>query len=101
MPSLHLDNNHLKVVKEILKQHLKHCEVLAYGSRVAGNHHSASDLDLCIINQQNPQTATANIAAIRADLRASNLPITVDIVDFAKIPEHFQQEIMAYHIKIF
>lgn len=38
------------IVRTLLSQHLPHAEVWAYGSRVTGTGHTASDLDLVVRN---------------------------------------------------
>ena len=48
IPSLFLRDKDLILIKEILKSYVPDYVVLAYGSRVNGTAHSASDLDLVI-----------------------------------------------------
>ena len=44
-----LDEKSLQIVKELLRQHVPECKVLAFGSRVTGTASRYSDLDLAIV----------------------------------------------------
>jgi uncharacterized protein len=69
-------------------------EVWAYGSRVNGGAHDASDLDLVI------RTATLQAMPIdvfvnlKETIRDSNIPIIVDLFDWARLPEVFHRNIL-------
>lgn len=68
-------------------------EVWAYGSRVNGTAHTGSDLDLVI--------RSSNLAPIPADvyidlcekIKESNIPILVELRDWARLPESFRVNI--------
>ncbi len=99
-PSLHLPSRHLHRVQDILRQHLPHAEVWAYGSRVNGDCYEASDLDLVARQPDDltrPQTALAEVAAAFSE---SDLPILVQIVDWARIPASFREEIEAGYVVV-
>lgn len=97
---LHLSPRYLAMLRELLQRHLPAVEVWAYGSRVTGNGHEASDLDLVVRNPSDPQMETASLPALRAALSESNLPLLVDIVDWARIPESFRREIEAAYVVV-
>lgn len=98
--SLHLPPRYLRFVEEILRRHLPDAEVWAYGSRVNGDYYEASDLDLVVRQPDDltrPQTALDEVAAAFSD---SDLPILVQIVDWARIPESFREEIQAGYVVV-
>lgn len=98
MPELPLERleiqpRHLALVHQLLHRHLPHAEIWAFGSRVNGNSHETSDLDLVVRQPPDPKQETAHLREMRDALVESNLPIRVDLVDWARIPLEFQQEI--------
>lgn len=75
----------------ILRQSLPpDCEVWAFGSRVNGMATEGSDLDLVV---RSGDGARIVLSDIRAAFRDSNLPFTVEILDWAAIPDYFHREI--------
>lgn len=72
-------------------------QILAFGSRVAGNAHEGSDLDLAIKPEKGMEWNEYN--RFREALKESNIPILVDVVLWDRIPLSFQQNILqAYEI---
>jgi len=98
--TLQLSPRHLTLLRELLLRHLPDAEVRAYGSRVTGQGHAASDLDLVVRNPRHPDIESNGLAALRTALSESNLPLRVDLVDWARIPESFQQEIEAAYVVV-
>lgn len=93
---LNLASKDLELILHILKKHVPHNSVYAYGSRVTGKSHSGSDLDLVIMGKN-----IISIAEIREAFRQSNLPMTVDIFYWDDIPAAFKEEINKQKIQIF
>jgi len=92
---LNLNPKHLKIIKKILSTHVHNQTVWAYGSRVKGTSHEGSDLDLVIIDtKENP---TKQLSILKTAFSESNLPITVDILNWSDIPEQFKEEINRIH----
>lgn len=91
---LRLSPRHLALLKDILRQVAAHAEVWAYGSRVIGTGHEASDLDLVVRNPRNPETESPGVVDLKEALVDSGLPIRVDVLDWARIPAEFHKEIM-------
>jgi type I restriction enzyme S subunit len=79
----------LATVRRILREHVPESEVWAFGSRVSWTARETSDLDLAII------TATplppVRMAELREAFAESDLPFTVDLVDWAVTGEKFRQ----------
>jgi len=101
-PSLTLDlpQKYLEQVKAIIRNHIPHAEVWAYGSRVTGDGHEASDLDLVLRNPQNLHEETTALYNLKEAFTESNLPIRVDIMDWARIPVSFYSEIERAHVVV-
>ncbi len=98
--SLDLPQKYLEQVQTLLRAHVPHAEVWAYGSRVTGSGHAASDLDLVLRNPQNLQEETAALSGLKEAFSESNLPIRVDIMDWARIPASFHREIERAHVVV-
>lgn len=94
MPTLDLRPEWLEIVRRLLAVHLPDAEVWAYGSRVSGTAHEGSDLDLVARNPDAPDRPQPGLAGLREAFSESDLPILVDILDWARIPESFRQEIL-------
>ncbi len=77
----------------LLAEHLPEATAWAYGSRVSGEAHEASDLDLVL---RSPDLSPIDF--LRLDdfvdaLRESNIPILIEARDWARLPESFHREI--------
>lgn len=68
-------------------------EVWAYGSRVSGTAHEGSDLDLVIRSQNLKPLPRATYNELRDKIRDSNIPILVELRDWALLPEYFHKSI--------
>lgn len=93
MAKLDLRPEWLEEVQRLIAVHLPEAEVVAYGSRVNGNSHDGSDLDLIARNPNDPTKPLAGVPALREAFSESNLPILIDLLDWARIPESFRREI--------
>lgn len=80
-------------VRRLLDQYVPDAEVLAFGSRVNGNAHEGSDLDLLIRNPKAPEHSHPRLNQLRTAFAESSLPVLVDLLDWAVIPEEFRAEI--------
>ncbi|MFB1488450.1 MULTISPECIES: nucleotidyltransferase family protein [unclassified Thiocapsa] len=97
-PALHLPPRYLAIVRDILRRFLPHAEVWAYGSRVNGDHYDASDLDLVVRQPDDLTRRQPDLDEVAAAFSDSDLPILVQIVDWARIPEAFREEIEAGYV---
>ena len=98
--ALDLPEKYLEQVKALLRAHVPHAEVWAYGSRATGSSHAASDLDLVLRNPQNLQAESSALSDLKEAFTESNLPIRVDIMDWARIPSSFHREIERAHVVV-
>lgn len=87
----------LEKVLAILKRYVPEAEVWAYGSRVDGSSHQTSDLDLVLRDRDDLSRPQPDLAALQAAFSESNLPILVDVNDWARVPEGFRREMEACH----
>ena len=98
--TLDLPQKYLEQVQALLRAHVPHAEVWAYGSRVTGGSHAASDLDLVLRNPKNQNEETSALYALKEAFIESNLPIRVDVMDWARIPASFHREIEREHVVV-
>ncbi len=68
-------------------------EIWAYGSRVNGDAHDTSDLDLVVRTQNSSRLNASEFYAFKEALTESTIPILIQVFDWASIPESFQQNI--------
>lgn len=89
-----------KRLEELLAAHLPEVTAWAYGSRVNGDAHEASDLDLVLrspdLHPIDPEMLDHFLEAVRA----SNIPILVDARDWARLPEAFHREILKKYVAL-
>lgn len=84
----------LETVRRLVAAHIPGAQVWAYGSRVQGTSHEGSDLDLVVRNPSDLNRPQANLSELSEALTDSDLPILVDLLDWARIPESFRREIV-------
>lgn len=97
---LHLPDTYLHMVQAVLRQHAPEATVWAYGSRVNGDHHEASDLDLVLRHPSATPCPPGQLNALREAFSDSNLPLLVQLVDWVRIPAAFQAEIEAGYVVV-
>jgi len=78
----------LALVREIIRKHVHGGEVFAFGSRVSGRAKRFSDLDLMI--KATGGLSWRMLADLRESFEASDLPITVDVVDWNACSTQFR-----------
>ena len=88
---IHVTEAEQSIILDILARRVPACEVRAFGSRVTGKHRPYSDLDLAIIA---PEALTiGQMARVKDDFEASDLPFRVDVLDWRRISPEFQKTI--------
>ena len=78
----------------------KALEVWAYGSRVNGDYYDASDLDLVLRQPDDLHCRQKNLDDIIEAFSESNLPILVQVLDWAAIPDAFHEEILENYVVV-
>ena len=82
-------------IRTILEAHVADCEVWAFGSRVGARSKTFSDLDLAVIAPS--ALPTRRLALLAYAFEDSDLPITIDVVDWHELSPAFQRRIAEHH----
>ncbi len=90
---LHLLPRHREMLLALLREHLPGIEVWAYGSRVNGQSHDGSDLDLVLRSPDLQEIPIGRVGDFREALQESNIPFLVEARDWARLPKGFHREI--------
>lgn len=80
---------HLEIVRAILRDRVPQCDVWAFGSRVAHRARPFSDLDLAIISDH--ALSFTKLGDLQEAFSLSDLPIKVDVLDWASVTEGFRE----------
>lgn len=91
--SLDLPDRYRRMLEALLAEHVPDAEVWAYGSRVNGRSHAASDLDLVLRGPGLEQIPIGQLADLEEALEQSNIPILIQAHDWARLPKNFHEEI--------
>lgn len=77
-------------IKRIIFKHLspKEYKIFVYGSRATGRTRKWSDWDIGVIGKTELPLST--LSGISTELEESDLPVNVDVVDFAHVTERFK-----------
>lgn len=105
---LHLAPQHLRLIQALLALHVPEASVWAYGSRVNGDSHEGSDLDLVLrFGEDSTQTRCSGGSsrqeidgwlALKEAFEESSLPILVDVHLWSRLPESFHGNIQAAYV---
>ena len=79
-------------LEALLREHVPGAEVWSYGSRVNGESHEGSDLDLVLRSPTLEPLSGEYLDLIEA-LEESNIPILIQVHDWARLPKSFHEEI--------
>lgn len=96
---MHLPDNQLQTVREILKKIIPEIGIIAFGSRVHGNNLKPfSDLDLCLMTDKPINIQL--LGKLKDAFSESDLPIKVDLVDWSTAEPPFKKIIQEQSEKI-
>ena len=95
---LFLDPEIKKDVCDLLTTFVPATQFWAYGSRISGKAHEESDLDLVLRNPSALDNPSSEIDRLRTAFRESDIPILIDVHDWALLPEEFQKEIATRYV---
>lgn len=98
--SLHMPQQHLALLRDLLRQHVPQAQVWAYGSRVSGGAHDGSDLDIVLRNPSDLSASCKNWMDLKDALEESALPMLVDVHDWARLPLEFHRNIEREYIEL-
>ncbi len=85
------------MVEALLSEYVPNAEVWAYGSRINGESHEGSDLDL-VLRSPTLEPLGSAFTDLTEAFRESNIPILVQVCDWAMLPESFRREIARGHV---
>jgi predicted nucleotidyltransferase len=83
--------HHLEKVRTILRKHVPHCEVRAFGSRVGCNAKGYSDLDLAVV--ASGKLSDDALRHLKEAFEESDLPFRVDVLDWHATSPDFRDVI--------
>lgn len=89
---LDLPNRYRSELETLLERHVPDAEVWAYGSRVNGESHDGSDLDL-VLRGPNLEPLGGSYYDLLEAIERSSIPILIQAHDWAALPESFHWEI--------
>jgi len=89
MSAVDVSADQMRIVLDILRRHVPHYDVWAFGSRAKGTARRYSDLDLAIITDAPLSLLVRGNMA--EDFSESDLPFRVDILDWATTQENFRR----------
>ena len=89
---LELPRRYRDQLEALLREHVPGVEVWAYGSRVNGESHDGSDLDL-VLRGPTLEPLDGGFYDLLEAIEKSNIPILVQAHDWAMLPESFHREI--------
>lgn len=98
MDKLFIEPKYLKMLTDIFDNYCPKAEIWAYGSRIKGEAHDGSDLDLVVKNFNSNDVYLFELKELIND---SNVPFLVDIHEFDKLPQSFQDEIKKDYVIIY
>jgi uncharacterized protein len=76
-------------------------EIWAYGSRVNGSAHDGSDLDLVLRSQHLTRLPLGIVDQLNEKIRDSNIPILIELRDWAMLPKSFHNNIERHYEVLF
>ena len=91
---IHLLPRHRAKLEALLQEHLPDVEVWAYGSRVTGESHDGSDLDLVLRGPNCEEIDIGQLGDFNEAVEMSTIPFIVEARDWARIPKHFHESIL-------
>jgi predicted nucleotidyltransferase len=100
MSQLYLREQDRKRLVELLAAHLPTVTAWAYGSRVNGSAHEASDLDLVLRSPDLSAIPLKTLDTFLEALRDTNIPILIEARDWTRLPDAFHQEILKGYVVV-
>ncbi len=88
-----IEPKYLVILKKIFKLYIPSKTVWAYGSRVTWTANTKSDLDIIVFDVNSKQ-----INNLKDALAESDLPFSVDVMNWEKIPETFKENIQKKYV---
>ncbi len=96
--SLFLRDKDRQKLLDLLGHYLPTVDAWAYGSRVNGDAHDASDLDLVLRSADLSPIPIEQLVDFLDALRESTIPILVEARDWARLPTSFHEQILKQYV---
>lgn len=74
--------------------------IWAYGSRVNGEAHDTSDLDLVILAKNKQPIDIEEFIRFKERLINSNIPLLIQVMDWNRMPISFRDSILSNHVEL-
>ncbi len=87
-----------RLLLQLLAEYLPCVTAWAYGSRINGDAHEASDLDIVLRTPDLTKIPLMQLETFLEAVRESNIPILIEARDWARLPESFHQEILRGYV---
>ena len=94
---LDLPTRYREELEGLLREHVPEAEVWAYGSRVNGQSHEDSDLDLALRGPR-LEPLDGGFHDLLEAIQQANMPIQVQAHDWARLPDSVHREIERDHV---
>lgn len=98
--ALNLRPQDLALLQQLLARHTPQAQVWAYGSRVNGDGHDTSDLDLVLRWPADLSQDAPGWIELQDAIRDSLLPILVDLHLWSRLPESFHRAIEKRYVVV-
>ncbi|GHU46523.1 hypothetical protein FACS1894120_3490 [Clostridia bacterium] len=85
---IHVTDDEMLIIQDIIKEYAPDCDVLVYGSRYKGTHWKYSDLDLSFKGKK--KLGLYRIGDIKEAFAESDLPYRVDVHDYNATADSFK-----------
>ena len=96
---LDLPPRYREQLEALLRKYVPGAEVWAYGSRIRNRSHAGSDLDLVLLGPGLERLGDGYYDLLDA-IEQSNIPILIQVHDWARLPESFHREIGRNYVVI-
>ena len=90
MSSILLKDEYRNMLFDIFDSYCPKAEIWVYGSRINGNAHEGSDLDLVVKSFNDEKKSLSELKELISN---SNIPFLVDINEYTSLPQNFCSEI--------
>ena len=97
---LHLALRYREVLLDLLREHLPEVEAWAYGSRVNGQSHDGSDLDLVLRAPDLQEIPALALADFSQAVHDSTIPVVVEARDWARLSRSFRRRVEEDHVRL-
>ena len=96
-----LSQKHHRILQALIMEHIPNVEVWAYSSRVNGQSHAGSDLDLALRAPGLEMIPVERLADFTDAVYESTIPFLVEVRDWIQLPASFHREIERNYVPLY